>query len=77
MLASLTSREIAEWRAYELLNGPVGPSYEQNALASIHEMVQQLCRIMISVNSEEGSSGVPDIIRYPRPDEFLRQTEEE
>jgi len=76
MLRSLSSVEIAEWRAYELLNGPLGSSYEQNALASIHEMVQQLCRVMIAVNSED-SSGVPDIVRYPRPDDFLREPEEE
>lgn len=76
MLSSLSSRDITEWRAYELLNGPVGSAaYSEEALASMHEMLQHIGRILIASNAEDQSS-VPELIHYPRPFEFLVPPEE-
>lgn len=69
MLASLNSREISEWRAYELTNGPVGAQYEQNALAEIHEMLQQLARILIAQHAND-QDDIPSIQHFPRPNEL-------
>lgn len=75
MLASVTSREIAEWRAYERLNGPIGSSaYQEEALASMHEMLQHLARILIAQNVED-EDDIPDISHYPRPFEFMQPPE--
>lgn len=75
MLRSVTSRELAEWRAYEFVNGPVGPQYEQEALASIHEMLQQVARLLVAQNAKD-EDDIPAIVRYPRPFDVFRNKEE-
>lgn len=77
MLESLSSTEIVEWRAYETLNGPVGSgAYEQEALASIQEMLQHVARILIAANADEDSK-IPEMVHYPRPFEFMQPPSEE
>jgi hypothetical protein len=61
-----TSKELAELRAYEMVYGSIGQSFEREALASIHEALQHIARILIAANSEEGAQ-LPEIIEYPRP----------
>lgn len=75
MLRSVTSVELTEWRAYEYLNGPLGPGYEQNALAEIHEMLQNVCRLLVAQNVED-EDDIPDVEHYPRPHEVFKRREE-
>lgn len=72
-LASHTSREIAELRAYDQLH-PIGPEYEREALANIYDQLQiVVLAIAASAGAEkqtlENRDGTPKIQRYPRPAE--------
>lgn len=40
MLATLDSHQLARWRAYEVVNGPLDDTWTQEVLARIHEMLQ-------------------------------------
>lgn len=60
MIASMSSRELAEWIAYERATGPLGPQWRDEAAAALHEQLQVLCAI-----SAEDYDRNP----YPRPHE--------
>lgn len=75
MLRSVTSVELAEWRAYEQLNGPTGPQYEQQALAEIQEMLQHVCRLLVAQSAED-EDDIPAVQHYPRPNELYKRWEE-
>lgn len=62
----MDSRQLAEFQAYEMVNGPIGSRLENEQLADIHEMLQQIARILISQNAEH-SEDIPKVQRYPRP----------
>lgn len=66
----MTSQEIAELQAYELKNGPIGGQYSEGLLANIHEMLQQIARILVAQNVEDASD-VPKLQRYPRPQDVV------
>lgn len=72
----MSSADLTEWRAYEIINGPVGPQYEREALASIHEILQNVCRLLVAQNSKE-TDDIPDVVRYPRPHKYRFETEAE
>lgn len=40
MLATLDAHQLARWRAYEKVNGPLDDTWSQEVLARIHEMLQ-------------------------------------
>ncbi|WP_432001233.1 hypothetical protein [Streptomyces sioyaensis] len=42
VLASVTSRELAEWVAYERAYGPIDLMWTNETLAQIHELLQNL-----------------------------------
>lgn len=66
MLARVTSRELAELKAYELFNGPIGKDeYTHDVLAAIHEQLQQIGRLLIAQNASDEDE-IPDIAHYPR-----------
>lgn len=70
LLASVTSRDLAELRAYELVNGPIDSQYSDDLLAAIHEQLQQVCRLLIAQGADEDDD-IPDVHRYPRTYEMF------
>jgi hypothetical protein len=69
-LESHTSRDLAELRAYELRYGPIGPQYQLEVLASIHEQLQKLTSTVWAVNIEDPDDA-PEVVHYPRPYEVF------
>lgn len=61
----MSSRELAEYRAYELVNGQVDSQYSDDLLAAIHEQLQQVCRLLIAQGADD-EDDIPDINPYPR-----------
>lgn len=76
MLRSVTSEELSEWRAYERLNGALGPSYSQEVLAAIHEMLQSIGRTLVAANTDDEDK-VPEFREYPRPAVYMQRFIEE
>lgn len=73
MLSRVDSRELAEWRAYEAVAGPIGTEWRDQVLADIHEQLQSLNRLtgqahFTDKNNREGPAPEPE--HYPRPYEF-------
>lgn len=52
--------------AYEVANGPIGGRYSEEALASIQEQLQHVCRVLIAQSVEDGDE-IPELKPYPRP----------
>lgn len=75
MLACHTSMDLAELRAFEMRNGPIGSLYADETLASLHEQLQRLCTILVAVNSKS-PEGAPGVVHYPRPHEISGIDEE-
>lgn len=70
MLDSVDSQELAEFQAYEMVNGPIGGRFQEDVLISIHEMLQQIGRILVAQHTEHRED-IPDLMRYPRPADHL------
>lgn len=52
--------------AYEIANGPIGGRYSEEALASIQEQLQHVCRVLIAQGVEDDDE-IPKLKPYPRP----------
>lgn len=69
LLATHTSRELAEWRAFEFMNG-FEDTWTQEVLSDIHEQIQWLAHLMGMIHMcEDGdtdSNPIPPPKRYPR-----------
>lgn len=76
LLASVTSRDLAELRAYELVHGTVDSQYSDDLLASIHEQLQQVCRLLIAQGAEEEDE-IPEIHPYPRTYQMFQLEEDD
>ena len=71
MLESVTSQELAELRAYEIVNGPIGSTeYADEALASIHEVLQQIARLLMAQSADD-EDDIPPLVRFPRPTDIF------
>jgi hypothetical protein len=75
MLSCVGANELAEYRAYEYLNGPIGPAYEQQTLAAIHEQLQLIVMTLRQANAKDPDD-VPGVVLYPRPNEVYKLGEE-
>lgn len=75
-MESTTSTELAELRAYELVNGPIGSQYSDDALAAIHEQLQQVCRLLVAQNAED-EDDIPQFHPFPRARAVYDSWEEE
>lgn len=67
LLKRISSREIAEWEAYEAVAGPLGHEYSDEMLASIHEQLQTLNRLT-GANFEDNP--MPEPTKVPRPEDL-------
>jgi hypothetical protein len=77
LLESVTSQELAELRAYEIVNGPIGSTqYADEALASIHELLQQIARLLMAQNAED-EDDIPPLVPYPRPADIFTLQEDD
>jgi hypothetical protein len=63
LLTSLSSRELADWIAYERVAGPIGDGWMSEAVASINELIQQLVILTAQDKSME-------VQHFPRPHEL-------
>lgn len=70
----MDSLEVAEWKAFERAHGPIGREWEHETLASIQELLQNLCRLM---GGQYEENPAPEPKRYPRPNAFFEPREEE
>lgn len=75
MLTCIDSHEIAEWRAFEKAFGPLRDEWRDEALASIHEQLQLIARL-IGQGFFGEESPVTEFAPVPRPAEtFLHEDE--
>lgn len=52
----------------------MGPRYDSDALAEIHEQIQTLNYILSAVNTEKGKTNpIPKPQQYPRMNEVLKR----
>lgn len=75
LLETVSSRDLAELRAYERLNGPIGPQYIQESLACMHEQLQRIVAAVYAVNVKD-EDDIPEVVAYPRPPEIFNPSEE-
>lgn len=71
LLDTVSSEELAELRAYEYINGPIGPQYVQETLAALHEQLQRVVSTIIAVNTKD-EDDIPNVASYPRPYEIYK-----
>lgn len=79
VLARHTSRELAEWAAYERYAGPIDRSYDREVLANIHEQLQYLNRLTGAAHftdKKNKNNPAPEPERYPRPSELYQRASE-
>lgn len=79
VLARHTSRELAEWAAYERFAGPIDPGYEREALAAIHEQLQYMNRLLGAAHftdKKNPNNPAPEPEHYPRPRELFERASE-
>jgi hypothetical protein len=71
----MSARQLTEYQAYELVAGPIGSRYSEEALANIHEELQSLKQVLMAVNMKDPEEA-PPVIHYPRPGEFGLEEDE-
>lgn len=79
VLARHTSRQLAEWEAYERFAGPIDRSYDREALAGIHEQLQYMNRLLGAAHftdKKNPNNPVPEPEHYPRPHELYKRASE-
>lgn len=72
MLATVKSRELTKWAAFEREYGPLGQEYTSEVLASIQEELQFIAHILGAAHlADEGKKNpIPAPKRIPRPHEL-------
>jgi hypothetical protein len=76
----MDSLELTEWEAYERYAGPLGDSYEREALAAVHEQIQRTNRVLGAAHftdRKHKKNPVPEPKDYPRPHEIFPKTRED
>lgn len=73
MLASLTSRELSEWSAYERAYGPIDNDWRDETLAQIHELMQDVRHLTARRVSTNGVSTETVPKRRVRPAELWEE----
>ena len=78
MLKRMSARELSEWEAYELANGPLGRGYNDKALAEIHEQLQtQNILMSLQFTDPDVLKEIAKQVHYPRPAELYQEPEVE
>lgn len=72
LLATHTSRDLAEWRAFEFMNG-FEDTWTQEVLSDIHEAIQWVAHLMGAIHMTE--DGDPDTNPIPPPKRYPRRSE--
>lgn len=76
LLGSVSSRELTEWYAYELVYGPIGDGWRDEAIAAMQEQLQLLNHLFSQANftdKHHRKGPVPKPERYPRPEDAFKQ----
>lgn len=74
MLQEMDSLEYSRWIAFERVYGPIGGQWTEDAIAALHEQLQQISYLLGQAHfadkqSKKGPIKKPE--RYPRPYEAL------
>ncbi len=75
MLEKVSSYELAEWMAFEKVNGPLGSQYSDDMMANVHEQLQAI-QFILGRMSAGKESPVPPPHRLRRPHEVMREPAE-
>lgn len=67
MLSEISSRQVAEWMAYERVEGPLDGSLRDDVLAGIHEQLQLIARL---TGAQFKQNPAPEPEHVPRPHEL-------
>lgn len=67
------SYELAQWRAFEKRNGPLGSVYSDDMLANIHEQLQAV-QFILGRMSAGDESPVPQPHKVRRPNEVFTKS---
>lgn len=73
----MSSREMAQWMAFERAHGPIGTEWSDEALAAIQEQLQQLSYLLSQAKFTDKThrkGPVPKPERFPRPYESVKRT---
>lgn len=79
MLAGMTSRQLAQWQAYELENGPLDSTWRDDVLAGVHELLQAANHLHGAAHftdKKHTKNPVPEPERYPRPWQVREKAQE-
>lgn len=73
----MDSYEFSQWMAFERAHGPISGEWNANALAEIHEQLQQISYLLGQAHftdktHKRGPVDKPE--RYPRPNEAFVKT---
>jgi hypothetical protein len=71
LLLTVSSKELAEWQAFEVVNGPIGREYSDDMLACIHEMLQV---IAYTTGAQLSPNPIPPPKPVTRPNEFIKRS---
>jgi hypothetical protein len=73
----ISSRELTEWMAYEIEEGPLGPRWQDETMAAIHEQLQRLNHIQGAAHftdRKHKKNPVPSPKHYTRPYEIFEKS---
>lgn len=74
MLAECSSRQLAEWRAFERVDGFLGDDWNQEVAAGIHEQLQLIAYLMgAQMAGRRKKNPVNKPSRFPRAAEMLKE----
>ena len=57
LLSTVTAKELTEWRAYEVLNGPLDDTWRDEAMASLVDLVRELSYMTSQAHFGRDSNG--------------------
>lgn len=76
MLQSMDSVEYTGWMAFERSHGPVNGEWDAEALAALHEQLQQISYLLGQAHFTDKThkrGPIPKPERYPRPHEAVKR----
>jgi hypothetical protein len=65
LLARIDSRELAEWQAFERVQGPIDDVWRDTLLAEIHLQLQLANAYFVEVNSKDANLAMPQRVPLP------------
>ena len=75
MLKTMSSRELAQWAAYETVSGPLGEQYSDATLASLYDSSQLTNYLLGAIYASwtEGTNPIPKPEMLKRPNQIFTE----